>query len=94
MLKDITTEVYELHILSDDQKDHLARYGMGVECADGVVPNVYGVYNKETKVYEHYCANMPQAMSIISTLQRGIDEEKQEYEKRSKENNKPSLRTV
>lgn len=78
MLDKIQTDLYSLHVLAPDEAVYLQEFGNAVACSDGVIPNVYGVYNKDTKVYEHYCANLPQAMSIISALQEGFD---QEYEK-------------
>lgn len=86
MIKNLQTEFYELHVLTDDQKDFLARYGPSVESSDGVVPNVYGVWNKDTEVYEYYCANMPQAMAILTALQEGINAERDKFEPKKESN--------
>lgn len=89
MINKLETKMYKLTILTKEEKAGLEEYGTRVQCSDGVIPNVYGIWNKETQVYEHYCANMPQALSIMTTLQQGYEQEIEAYEKK-----KADLRSV
>lgn len=90
MISKIQNNNYKVTVLTEEEKQNLVdTYGMNVAASDGIIPVVYGVFNKETEVYEHYCANLPQATAVLTMLTEGLQEE---IDKLPKE--KPDLRSV
>ena len=88
-LKKYDTTNYCIDILDEEEIQNLKGYGVQAAATESVMPNKYGVRNKQTKIIEYYCSNLAAALSVQNTLENGIQEEMQNRPKQ-----KADLRSV
>ena len=88
-LKKYDTANYCVEVLTDEDKKYLKSYGVQAAATESVMPNEYGVRNKQTKIFEYYTSNLAAALSVQNTLESGIQEEMQTRPKQ-----KADLRSV
>lgn len=88
-LKKYDTANYCIEVLDKSEIEELKSYGVQAAATESVMPNKYGVRNKQTKVFEYYCSNLAAALSVQNTLESGIQEEMQARPKQ-----KADLRSV
>lgn len=74
-LKKYDTTNYCIEVLTEEDQKFLKSYGVQAAATESVMPNVYGIRNKQTKVFEYYTSNLAGALSVQNTLETGISEE-------------------